>query len=155
MKYAGLTLVCAALIACTPVTYERGFLSDPALMSSIQKGTDTKTSIQERLGYPTTSATFGDETWYYISSQERQIAFFTPTVQSRNILAVAFDKEGKVTDLNRYSLQDGHVVAFEKRMTPARGREMTFLQQLFSASPGTPMGARPDSDRTPGGGQTP
>ena len=155
MKYAGLILACAALIACTPVTYERGFLSDPALEASIKKGADTKASIQERLGFPTTQATFDDETWYYISSHERQIAFFSPTVQSRNILAVAFDKEGKVADMNRYTLKDGHVVAFETRQTPARGRELTFLQQLFTASPGTPMSARPDSERNPGGGQTP
>ena len=155
MKYAGVALVCGALIACTPVTYERGFLSDPALEATIQKGADTKATIQERLGYPTTSATFGDETWYYISSRERQIAFFQPTVQSRNILAVAFDKEGKVSELNRYTLRDGNVVSFETRQTPARGREMTFLQQLFTATPGSPMGAGPDSTRTPGGGQAP
>ena len=153
MKHAGIILACAALIACTPVVYERGYLTDPALEASIKKGTDTKTTIQGRLGFPTTQATFGDETWYYISSRERQIAFFNPTVQSRNILAVAFDKDGKVIDLNHYSLKDGHVVAFETRETPARGRELTFLQQLFSATPGTPV--QNADEKTPGGGQAP
>ncbi len=155
MKYAGLTLVCAALIACTPVTYERGYLRDAELESSIAKGNDTKATIIDRFGFPTTQATFDDETWYYISSHERQIAFFQPTVQSRDILAIAFDKDGKVVDLNHYTLEDGHVVAFETRQTPARGRELTFLQQLFYATPGAPLGSQPNGDATPGGGQTP
>jgi hypothetical protein len=37
-------------------------------------------------------------------------------------------------------LKDGHIVAFETRTTPAKGRELTFLQQLFSATPGIPLG---------------
>ncbi len=155
MKYAGLTLICAGLIACTPVTYERGYLADPALEATVQKGVDTKSTIQERFGNPTTQATFDDETWYYISSHERQVAFFSPTVQSRDILAIAFDKDGKVDGLNHYTLEDGHVVAFEARETPARGRELTFLQNLFSATPGAPTGQNPIGDPNPGGGNTP
>jgi hypothetical protein len=43
-------------------------------------------------------------------------------------------------------LRDGHVVAFESRVTPTKGRELTFLQQLFNATPGVPIGGS-----TPGG----
>ena len=45
-----------------------------------------------------------------------------------------------MTDVRHYSLKDGHVIAFETRTTPARGRELTFLQQLFNATPGVPLG---------------
>jgi outer membrane protein assembly factor BamE (lipoprotein component of BamABCDE complex) len=156
MRISAVVLTAALLMGCTPVINERGYLPDPAGEASIKAGTDTKTTVQSRLGDPSTSATFGDDTWYYISSTERQVAFFDPTVTRRKILAVHFDKDGKVTDLQHYGLKDGHVVAFETRTTPAKGREITFLQQLFNATPGVPLGgAGGPSQQNPGGGNGP
>ncbi len=61
------------------------------------------------MGNASTTATFGGDAWYYISSTEKQVAFFTPTVLNREILAVYFDKTGKVTGLRHFGLRDGHV----------------------------------------------
>jgi outer membrane protein assembly factor BamE (lipoprotein component of BamABCDE complex) len=151
MRIPVLAVAALALMACTPVISQRGYLPDPVAEASIKVGTDTKTTIQQRLGDPSTSATFGDDAWYYISSTERQIAFFDPTTTKRKIMAVHFDKDGKVTDIKHYGLKDGHVVAFETRTTPAKGRELTFLQQLFSATPGVPLGGN-TGGQNPGGG---
>jgi len=138
----------AFLIACTPVVNQRGYLPDPIGEAALKVGVDDKTTVQGRLGDPSTEATFGGDVWYYISSVERQVAFFDPTVETRAIMAVHFDKDGKIVDIRHYSLKDGHVVAFETRETPAKGREITFLQQLFNATPGVPMGGQ--GDQTPG-----
>ncbi len=150
MRKVVLALTAALVMGCTPVTNTRGYLPDPDAVASIGVGKDTKTSIQQRLGYPSTTATFAGDAWYYISSVEKEIAFFRPTVKSRAILAVYFDKDGKVTGIKRYSLSDGHVVDFETRQTPTKGRELTFLQQLFNATPGVPLGG--SGGGGPGGG---
>jgi outer membrane protein assembly factor BamE (lipoprotein component of BamABCDE complex) len=157
MRKTVLVLAAASLLAaCTPVVNNRGYLPDPDAEKKIAVGRDTKTSIQQALGFPSTQATFvqAGDAWYYITSIEKQIAFFSPTTQSRAILAVYFDKDGKVTDLKHYSLRDGHVVAFESRQTPTKGREMTFLQQLFNATPGVPLG-NAGGNPNPGGGGGP
>ena len=144
------------LSACTPVVNQRGYLPDPDAERKIAVGKDTKTSIQQALGYPSTEAAFAQagDAWYYITAVEKQIAFFQATVQSRAILAVYFDKTGKVTDLKHFTLQDGHIVDFETRETPTPGRELTFLQQLFNATPGVPMGGQ-QNNPNPGGGNGP
>src|SRR5271167_2788428 len=144
-------LVCAAalLIACTPVVSQRGYMEDKDVVAGIKPGADTKTSIQSKLGFASTTATFGSDTWYYISQVEKQVAFFTPTVQQRSILAVYFDKDGKVTAMRHYSLNQGHVISLEDRTTPARGRELTFLQQLLNANPAAQNGMQ---QTNPGGG---
>ncbi len=152
LKVSGVA-VAALLIACTPVVSQRGYLGDPTTEASIKPGTDTQTTVEDRLGYPSTTATFGGDTWYYISQTEKQVAFFHPTVLRRQILAVYFDKDNRVTGLRHYSLQDGHVIAFESRQTPARGRELTFLQQLLNATPGTQ--ATPIQQVNPGNGGGP
>lgn len=143
---------------CTPVISKRGYLPDPVAEASITVGTDTKTTIQQKLGDPSTRATFNGDSWYYVTSVHKQIAFFDPIVVNRSILAVYFDKSGKVGNLRHYGLKDGHIVAFETRETPTRGREITFLQELLNATPGVPVGGSggPGGDqRNPGGGEGP
>jgi outer membrane protein assembly factor BamE (lipoprotein component of BamABCDE complex) len=152
MRLPALALAATLLIGCTPVVSQRGYLPDPIGEASVKVGTDTKTSVQARLGDPSTAATFGGDSWYYITSVEKQIAFFDPRIETRAILAIHFDKDGKVANLKHYGLKDGHVVAFETRETPARGRELTFLQQLFNATPGVPIGAGTGGQQSPGGG---
>ena len=89
MRYRILLVGAAALLfACTPVINQRGYLEDKEVEAGIRPGNDTKTSVQEKLGYASTTATFGGDAWYYISQTERQIAFFAPTVENRSILAV-------------------------------------------------------------------
>src|ERR1700742_3508876 len=151
MPYRILILTAAALlIACTPVINQRGYLEDKEAEANIKTGTDTKTSVQEKLGYASTTATFGGDAWYYISSTEKQVAFFTPTVQQRSILAVYFDQAGKVTTMQHYALAQGHLINLESRTTPARGRELTFLQQLLNATPASQSGMQGEAN--PGGG---
>lgn len=150
-----LALAAGLLLACTPVINQRGYLPDPLAEASIDIGTDTQTTIQKKLGDPSTRATFGGDVWYYITSVQKQIAFFDPTTESRSILAINFDKDGKATGMHHYGLKDGHVVAFASRETPTRGREITFLQQLLNATPGVPgvpAGGQQSPGRAPGPG---
>jgi outer membrane protein assembly factor BamE (lipoprotein component of BamABCDE complex) len=143
-----------ALAGCSPVISNRGYLENQDAEAGVAAGVDTKTTIEQKLGDPSVQAAFGTDAWYYISQKERQVAFFDASIESRHILAVYFDKEGKVSDMKHYSLEDGNVVAFENRTTPTRGREMTFLQQLFNATPGMP-GGQSQQEQNPGGGGGP
>jgi outer membrane protein assembly factor BamE (lipoprotein component of BamABCDE complex) len=156
MKYALLPLAAAtALIACAPVISQRGYLPDADAEAAIKSGKDTKTTVQERIGYASTTATFGSESWYYISATEKQVAFFKPVVLKRQILAVYFDKDNKVVNVRHYGLKDGHVIAFETRETPARGRETTFLQELLKATPGSNATNIQETNPGNGGGPVP
>ena len=159
MKFAVVSSVllagAIALIACAPVISQRGYLPDAEQEASIKSGTDTKTTVQSRLGYASTTATFGNDSWYYISATEKQVAFFNPTVLKRQIVAVYFDKQNKVTGVRQYGLSDGHLINFESRTTPARGRETTFLQELLKATPGSSATNIQETNPGNGGGPIP
>ena len=73
----------------------------------------------------------------------------------RQILAVYFDKNNTVTSTRRFSLEDGHIISFDRRETPARGRELTFLQQLLNATPGTSATQIQQTNPGNGGGPIP
>jgi outer membrane protein assembly factor BamE (lipoprotein component of BamABCDE complex) len=152
---AGATALSAcALAACAPVENQRGYVPDQEAVASVQVGMDTKDTVTKKLGDPSTAATFGNDVWYYISAHVEQNAFFAPRALDRNILAVEFAKDGKVTDVHKYTLADGRVVDFVTRETPTLGREMTLIQQIFNAVPGQ-IGQSAPNTPTPGGGQAP
>jgi hypothetical protein len=63
---------------------------------------------------------------------KQRVAFRKPTVISRNVTAITFNKENEqVESVNNYTLKDGKVIAFNGRETPTRGRELTILEQLL------------------------
>jgi outer membrane protein assembly factor BamE (lipoprotein component of BamABCDE complex) len=155
LALSGSLLAGLLLASCAPVVSQRGYLPDAAGEASIRVGVDTKATIQQRLGDPSTQATFTGDAWYYISSTEKQVAFFDPKVENRAILAIHFDKDGKVTELKHYALRDGHVIAFESRITPTRGHDVTFLEQVLGSTPGVPVGQDTENSNPGGGSHVP
>jgi outer membrane protein assembly factor BamE (lipoprotein component of BamABCDE complex) len=134
-------LLLSGLAACAPIRDVRGYIPDTETLSEVKIGADTRDSVQQKLGTPSSTATFGDPTWYYISTEQERYAFFTPDVTKRQILAVEFGEDGTVADMRRYGIEDGIVVALVDRETPSRGKEMGFLQQLLGNMGGIPAGA--------------
>jgi outer membrane protein assembly factor BamE (lipoprotein component of BamABCDE complex) len=149
-------LVLAGVAACAPIRDVRGYVPDEEKVASVRVGADTRDSVQEKLGTPSSTATFGEPTWYYISTEQERYAFFKPDVTKRQILAVAFTEDGKVQDIRTYGIEDGQVVALVDRETPSRGKEMSFLQQMFGnmgAMPPSAPGSRDQPTRPGGSGE--
>ena len=95
-------------------------------------GVDDKTTVMDRLGSPSAVATFDPNTWYYISQISDQVAFHMPEVKRRDVVAINFNKaDDKVADVKTYGLKDGRVIAYNKRATATRGRELSILEQLL------------------------
>jgi outer membrane protein assembly factor BamE (lipoprotein component of BamABCDE complex) len=146
---AGSVLIMAGLAACAPIKDVRGYVPDDEKIAQVRVGADTRDTVQEKLGTPSSTAAFGDPTWYYISTEQERYAFFHPEVTKRQILAVQFSDDGKVNDIRTYGVEDGQVFALVDRETPSRGKEMSFLQQVFGNMGAMPPGAAPGSNQGP------
>jgi outer membrane protein assembly factor BamE (lipoprotein component of BamABCDE complex) len=57
--------------------------------------------------------------------------FMKPDITDRRVVAVYFDKEGRVERIANYGMQDGVVFDFISRKTPTAGVEKTLLQQML------------------------
>jgi outer membrane protein assembly factor BamE (lipoprotein component of BamABCDE complex) len=144
----------SALSACTPVVDRRGFLADESQKADFATGVDTKETVLTRMGNPSQTGVFDEQTWYYISSVQNQTAFYRPRTTERSITAVSFDESDKVSTVRKYSLLDGRVIAYDARRTPTRGREVTFLEQIFGSVGRAPVqlpGADPNLPTSAGG----
>ena len=121
-----------ALGACSPLTSYQGFQAVEANPKDVKVGVDDKTTVMDRLGSPSTVAAFDPNTWYYISQISDQVAFHQPQVKRRDVVMINFSKtDDKVADVKTYGLKDGKVIAFNKRATPTRGRELSVIEQML------------------------
>lgn len=116
---------------CSPIVDQHGYLPISSEVSPVTLGTDTKETVFQRLGEPTSRGVEGDSAWYYISYSVRTFAFLAPKITDREILAVTFDANGRVNAVNTYGLEHGQVVDLNTQETVTGGRGLTFLQQML------------------------
>lgn len=151
----GLALALLGAAACTvvsPIERHHGYLAEKDAFKSIEVGKDTKATLTQRLGSPSTRGTFDPNVWYYISHRDKRFAFFDASTVQRDILEVRFDANDRVASLHRYDVKDGHRIAYVDRETPTRGKELGFWEQMFgNVGRGLPGGA--GQKQQPGGGQ--
>jgi outer membrane protein assembly factor BamE (lipoprotein component of BamABCDE complex) len=137
------TLSVSALAGCqgTGEVLNQGYVIDQETLALAPVGS-SREQVLLSLGSPSSTATFDNEVFYYISQKRtRPMAFMKPKLVEQSVLAVYFDKEGTVERLAHYTLQDGKVFDMISRVTPTGGAETTFLGQLLrgGASPGNLM----------------
>lgn len=116
---------------CSPIINTHGYLPVSADVAALSVGSDSKSSVLERLGEPTSKGVQGDNTWYYVSYTVSTFAFFEPKVTVRQILSVSFNGANRVAAINTFGLEDGILVDLNTRETVTGGRKLTFLQQIL------------------------
>lgn len=117
-------------VACTPSVDVRGNLPSPEVLSQITVGKTTREEVQTLLGTPSATATFGDESWQYISSRTETVAFFKPELKDRKAISISFDRNGVVKDMVTRGMADGLAIQTVDRETATAGKEMSILEQL-------------------------
>jgi len=131
-----LAALCAAsAVACAPlarpVVDHRGYVPDEQALASIRPGIDNKDSVETRLGTPSTTANFDTTTWYYVSAEEHNFLYQRPTLKKQDVVAIKFDQDNLVSSVEHYDLKDAKDISPVTRETPTRGKELTFMQQMF------------------------
>lgn len=132
-QIAVLALLAAAPTACAPVIETHGYFArGGTLAKPLEEGSHSRQEIEELLGSPSTVAAFDENLWYYISSTSHTFAWKPPIVVARSVMAIQFDAEtNMVKSVRTYDVKDGRVIAFASDVTPTRGREFSFFEQLL------------------------
>jgi len=138
---ARLTLLAAAigvaLSLCGCIGYEgdfdRGYQIDEDSFAKVKIGSTDKREALALMGTPSTTSTVGGDAWYYVSQKmSRSVQFLNPTITDQHVLALYFDKSGRVSRVANYGLKDGEVFDFVSRTTPTGGEEPNFLHNMFA-----------------------
>ena len=123
----------ALLVACTPIYTNHGFVPDDKDLAGITTGVDTRDTVGAFLGRPSVEGLIGDGEWFYVRSQWKTVGAKAPQQVDRQVLAISFDENGVVTNIERFGLEKGEIVAISRRVTtePIKGRNA--LAQIFGS----------------------
>ena len=130
LAVALLGALAATLAGCGAQIDRHGHVFMDVDLASVQPGM-SKDQVASKLGSPDTTSTIGGDAYYYISTTQKSYAFFKPWEIDRKVVAVYFDQRQTVENVSQYGLKDGIVVRYAKDETPARGKDLGVLEQIF------------------------
>jgi len=129
-------------------SFTNGYVIDQEMLDQVPVGS-SREQVLLALGTPSTTATFGNEVYYYISQKRTRAAEFQNLrIVSQTVMAIYFGDDGRVTRIAKYGLKDGKLFDFVSRTTPTGGKETTFIVQMIHGLAGAPdLTNGPDAPR--------
>jgi len=144
-------LALALLGACNPIVDNLGNRTLKENVEQIQIGRSNKIDVFRLLGSPSNIAAFDENTWYYISARQVQLAFLRPRTTDQHVLLIRFDSGGIVREMKELGMEDAQATTYVDRVTPTRGGEPGMLRSLYDTIMRGPVtGTQRRTGRGPG-----
>lgn len=129
VSIAALAIVSAA--GCSATYRNHGYVPSEEQLSEIAVGVDTRATVDDVLGAPSSQGVLEGGDYYYVRSRVRHFGMFEPKIVDRQVLAIRFDESDVVKNVERFGLEDGRVVPLTRRVTDSPVSNTSFLRQLL------------------------
>ncbi|MBO4294039.1 MAG: outer membrane protein assembly factor BamE [Alphaproteobacteria bacterium] len=106
----------------------------------------TQDDVRQILGSPSAVTALDENEWLYMSSTLKKVAFCTPKIVDRDVLAIRFDKKGQVEKISRLNKDDGHEIKPDSDQTSSGGHNPGFFKKYFGGV-GTYMPIGPSKEK--------
>lgn len=131
-RIAFLIVAAISLAGCVSTFDNHGYVPPEDELAQIEVGRDTRETVAEAVGRPSTSGVVRDEAWFYTAYRIENYAFRAPTVVERDVLAISFNERGVVSNIERFGLEDGRIVTLSRRVTETSVRDNGLLRQIMT-----------------------
>lgn len=124
-------LVAATLTACAPIEQNHGYVPTETELALLTVGVDTQDTVASTIGRPSAQTLLDESAWYYIQSRYRTVGPREPKEIDRQVVAISFDPDGVVTNIERFGLEDGRVITLSRRVTDSGLSRPSLITELF------------------------
>lgn len=131
MKFSAFGLLVLGVGACSATFEDHGYVPTDTDLEAVIVGIDTRDSVAETIGRPTSFGVLESGGWYYTQSRWRHFAFKAPKVIDRQVVAITYTDAGIVENVERFTLEDGRVVPLSRRVTDSNVKGISFIAQLM------------------------
>ena len=128
-----LVLVMATLAACGGQYRNHGYMPLAEDVDALIVGVDTRDSIIQVMGVPTTGGVLTEEAMYYVRSRVHHKGYVKPNEIQRDVLVLSFDKNQILRNVERFGIEKGKLIRLEHRVTEAPGGDRSVLQQIIGS----------------------
>ena len=132
-KMLALALVMATLAACGGQYRNHGYMPLAEDVDALIVGVDTRDSIIEVMGVPTTGGVLTEEAMYYVRSRVHHKGYVKPNEIQRDVLVLSFDKNQILRNVERFGIEKEKLIRLEHRVTEAPGGDRSVLQQIIGS----------------------
>jgi len=131
-KHILLNLFILMLAACSSDVFVShcGNMPTQERIAQLQKG-QTKDEVLDLLGTPSNIVSLDQNTWIYMSSDIKKVAFLKPVELDRDVLTVRFNQYNQVDEIVRLNKQQGREVAVNTDKTESYGNRPGFFEKYF------------------------
>lgn len=119
------------IVGCAPQPRFHGFVPTDAALAEVEVGQDTRESVAQKLGRPGAAGMMEGAGWYYVQSDWVQRGWRAPVEIDRQVVAISFDSDDRVSNIERFGIEDGQVVALSRRVTDSGPTGGTLLRRIF------------------------
>ena len=135
-KIIGTVSFVLLLNACSSQKMDEWFVTHNGNMPSEERISqisvgDTMGKVRSVLGSPSTVVSFDKNTWIYMSSDIKRVAFFAPEEINRDVLTIKFNDKDEVSEIIRLGQEDGNKVKISNDETETFGQEPGFFRKYF------------------------
>ena len=128
----GLALVGLLAVAACSATYQNhGYVPPEQDLQQLVVGVDTRATVDDVVGAPSLSGMSDDGDYYYVRSRQRTFGMFRPEVIERQVLAISFNDNDTIANIERFGLEDGRAVPLARRVTDTSVVDSGFFRQLL------------------------
>lgn len=120
-------------VGCTTLYRNHGYAPTDDQLTEVLVGVDTRATVEDVVGSPTAGGVTNGGDYFYVQSRFRLLGPLEPKEIDREVVAISFDSEGVVSNVERFGLENGNVVALSRRVTQDNVRDTTFIRQLFGS----------------------
>ncbi|MET4103091.1 outer membrane protein assembly factor BamE (lipoprotein component of BamABCDE complex) [Roseovarius sp. MBR-78] len=134
MRVLRILAVCGltVLAACASTYRNHGYVPPESELENLVVGTDTRATVDDLIGPPSVSGMVGDGDYYYVRSRKRTYMMLRPKVIEREVVAISFNADDTIANIERFGLEDGKIVPITSRVTDSSVVKNGFLRQLLS-----------------------
>lgn len=131
--FAVLTAVAfiVSLAACSPTFRSHGYIPPEEDLQELVVGIDTRASVEDVVGSPTAGGVLEGGNYFYVRSTVKTFGPRRPEVVDREVLAISFDEDGVLGNIESFGLEDGQVVTLSRRVTDSGITNISFIRQLI------------------------
>ena len=133
MKVALIGALMLTIAACTERFRNHGYVPSDEDLANVVVGVDTRESVSETVGPPSTASLIDASGYYYVQSRVRHFAYREPELVDRQVVAITFDGQGVVRNIERFGMERGRMVPLARRVTDVEASNNNFLTSLLSA----------------------
>ncbi len=131
VRVACVGIALSALVACASIYKNHGYVPPDEDLTQLVVGVDSRATVDDVIGAPSAAGLLSEGDYYYVRSRVRHFGMKRPEVIERRVLAISFDGNDTIANIETFSLRDGNVVPLTRRVTNSSVSGKGFIQQMM------------------------